>query len=186
MKFKLLLLGIISIVIVYLIYETNPPRNPYILSIYDKTTLNDPNYNDVIKQSLKKSNPSITYDTSFSKYNFEIENLKDYLLENKFTIKQAIRKADLIIIHLGKYELENGINYNSEVSKEILVDLEIIYKQLRKITSKNIIFIPPGNISQTLDKALNNLSADYHITYLNNHENTTNILISYLEKLNYL
>ena len=64
MKFKLLLLGI---VIVYLIYETKPPRNPYILSIYDKTTLNDPNYNDVIKQSLKKSNPSITYDTSFSK-----------------------------------------------------------------------------------------------------------------------
>ena len=182
MKFKLLLLAILSTFIVYLIYESNPPTKPYILSIYDKTTLTNPNYNDVIKSNLQKTSPKITFDTSYAKYNFEIENFKDYLLENKYEIKQAIRKSDLIIINLGKYEL----SYNSEVSKEILIDLETIYKQLRKITSKNIVYIPPKNISKTLDRALNNMSADYHITYLNDHNNISNTLISYLEKLNYL
>ena len=174
MKFKLILLAILSTLIVYLIYESNPPTKPYILSIYDKTTLSNPNYNDVIKTNLQKTNPKITFDTNYAKYNFEIENFKDYLLENKYEIKQAIRKSDLIIINLGKYELTNNLS------------LETIYKQLRKITSKNIVYIPPQNISKTLDRALNNMSADYHITYLNDHNNISNTLISYLEKLNYL
>ncbi len=184
MKFKLLLLTTLSILIVYLIYNSAPPTNPYILSIYDKTTLPEYNYNNIIKKSLKNTN--ITYDTTLSKYNFEIENLKDYILENKYNIKQTIRKSDLIIIHLGKDEIKDNNSYNSSVSKEILLDISSIFKNLRKITSKNIIYIPPEGISNTLNKALKKISNDYNIVYLNSTEDISTKLLSYLQELKYI
>lgn len=184
MKFKLLLLIILSILIVYLIYDSAPPTNPYILSIYDKTTLPESNYNNIIKNALQDT--KITYDTTLSKYNFEIENLKYYLITNKYNIKQLIRKSDLIIIHLGKDEILDNNSYNSNVTREILVDLEIIFKNLRKITSKNIIYIPPEGISNTLNKALTKISNEYNIVYLNSNENISSKLLSYLKELNYI
>ena len=78
------------------------------------------------------------------------------------------------------------MNYNSLISKEILTDLETTYKMLRKITNKNIIFIPPSGISNTLNKALNNLSYDYHITYLESSADISSSLINALEKLQFL
>ena len=69
MKIKLFLLVILSTFIVYLIYESAPPKEPYILSIYDKTTLPKTNYNDILKTTLAKNKPNIIYDTTLADYN---------------------------------------------------------------------------------------------------------------------
>ena len=167
MKFKIIILLILSTIITYLIYKTNPDKEYYILSIYDKTTSSNYPYNNILKEKLNKF--KIIYDETISENNLEIENVIDNIINNKNHIKQNINKADLLIINLGFYETNMSILYNSNISKELLEDVTNLYRQIRKISSSPILFIGPMNISTVLNNALKNIANSYNVDYIKNN-----------------
>lgn len=162
MKLKLLFLILASTLLTYLIFTTNVTNQLNIFSIFDKTTITNPNYNDYLQEYLNNVT-NYTYNIDYSNKNLEIENVISALSSNKNKIQEKIYEAEVIIIHLGDFEiLKEDIT-----PSEILTETEELFSYLRKINKKQIIFLSPVNIKSYY--MYKNICQKYNITYINTY-----------------
>ena len=138
MKIKLLFLTIASLLLTYLIFTTNIDNRLDIVSLYDTTTTTRPNFNDYLLKYLD-NNVSYSMNQKYSNKNLEIENVISNINSNKNKIQEKIHDAEIIIIYFGDFELLN----EDVTSTELLEETENLFKIIRKINSKQIIFLTP-------------------------------------------
>lgn len=167
MKIKLLFLTIASLLLTYLIFTTNIDNRLDIVSLYDTTTTTRPNFNDYLLKYLD-NNVSYSINQKYSNKNLEIENVISNINSNKNKIQEKIHDAEIVIIYFGDFELLN----EDVTPTELLEETENLFKIIRKINSKQIIFLSPVNIKSS--HMYKSLCQKYKISYIN----TT----SYLEK----
>lgn len=156
-----------SLLLTYLIFTTNIDNRLDIVSLYDTTTTTRPNFNDYLLKYLD-NNVSYSMNQKYSNKNLEIENVISNINSNKNKIQEKIHDAEIIIIYFGDFELLN----EDVTSTELLEETENLFKIIRKINSKQIIFLSPVNIKSSY--MYKSLCQKYKISYIN----TT----SYLEK----
>lgn len=175
MKLKLLFLILAATFLTYLIFTTNNKKNYDIISIYDKTTTINPNYNDYLKEMLT-SKINFNYTEPFNNKNLEIENVIAIIETNQNKIQEKLNQAEIIIIHLGDFEI---LKEEIPVS-DIIIQLSQLLKIIKNINNKQIIFLSPVNApSSYLFKDLCNKYKIYFINssnYLNQSDYENNIV----------
>ena len=163
MKYKILLLIIISSLITYLLYNKYYQEHIDILSI---NTSDKFNYNNTLAEYLdNKYNFNIDYSNS----SLEIENLTNLIKEDN-KIKNAIHKSEYIILYIG------NIDMLTENNKQILKEYNTLFKKLRSYNNKKIIFLSPINFKDIY--YLKELCHKYNIVFIN----TSSYLNIYNEK----
>ena len=167
MKIKLLFLTLASLLLTYLIFTTNIDNRLDIISLYDTTTTTNHNFNDYLLKYLD-NNISYSINQKYANKNLEIENIISHINSNKNKIQEKIHDAKIVILYFGDFELLN----EDVTPTELLEETENLFKIIRKINSKQIIFLSPVNIKSSY--MYKSLCQKYKISYIN----TT----SYLEK----
>jgi len=170
MNYKILFLFIISSLLIIIIYNFNYERNIKIVSI------NETEFNDKLSNFLSKSNINYTLNIDYSNKNLEIENLIATLDNNKDYILDKIHKADYIIVNIG------FLDYEQEDINTILEELTYLFKKIRKINTKKIVYIIPKNYKKTV--LIKELCRKYNITCIDkkSFNYNDNIIIKYIFK----
>lgn len=158
MKIKLLFLLIGSSLLTYLIFQNYQNNKLVITSIYDRSTIVSENYNNLLKNNNDKINITLN---DFSQENFEIENVIQKIKENKKSIQTKIHSSNVVIIYLGEFELV----YEKAKLNDIYNELEILFKTIRSLNQKQIIFLSPYSLQSTY--LFKELSSKYKIEYIN-------------------
>ena len=141
MRIKIFFLVLASLFLTYLIFTTNIENKISIMSFYDKTTTPELNYNEYLRNLLDNT-VDYTY-TKFSKKNLEIENVLASIKENENGIHEKIHDSKVLIIYLGEFEISK-----EELSISELIDkLNLLFKELRRLNSYQIIYISPPSLS---------------------------------------
>ena len=157
MKLKYLLLLIIIITSVIIIYNHNYTKKINILSI---NSLNEKeNYNTYLSNYLNKSNLNYNFNVDYTNDQLEIENLIALIDKNDKEFQNIIYSSDVIIISLG------NIDIKTEKYNNIINELKELFKKLRYINSKEIIFISPYKIKSTT--LIKELCHKYNIIFIN-------------------
>ncbi len=141
MRIKIFFLILASFFLTYLIFTTNIENKISIMSFYDRTTTPSPNFNDYLK-SLLENTIDFTY-TEYTKKNLEIENVIASIKENENNIHEKIHDSKILIIYLGEFEL---LKEEMNIS-ELTANLNILFKELRKLNNYQIIYISPPSLS---------------------------------------
>ena len=157
MKYKYLLLIIIITISVILIYNHNYTKKINILSI---NSLNEQeNYNTYLSNYLNKSNLNYNFNVDYTNDKLEIENLIALINKNKNEFQNIIHESDVILLSLGNIDIKEE-NY-----KTIINELEELFKKLRLINSKEIIFISPYKVKNTT--IIKDICHKYNIYFIN-------------------
>ena len=157
MKTKILFLFFISSFFIFLIYNFNYQKQINILSI--NSLFDEENYNKYLSEYLNNSKLNYNLNIDYSSSKLEIENLNALLSQNKNEINSKINSSDVLIISLG------NIDILTEDYQEILNELKELFKHLRLINSKEIIFISPCKIKSTT--LIKELCHKYNILFIN-------------------
>jgi len=165
MKFKYLIMIILAIFSVYIIYNRNYNKTINILSISSVKDNYNPSLSNYLSNSSLKFNLNIDYST-----NLEIENLIGLINNNKYKIQSIINNSDIIILNIG------NIDILTEDTKTIINELKELFILLRKINSKEIIYISPNNIKNTI--YIKELCQKYNILFINNSSFNNNEQLS--------
>ena len=159
MKIKYLLFIILLISSIYLIYNKNYKKEIDILSINSLNKEED--YNPYLSKYLEKSKINYKFNIDYSNELLEIENLIALIDKNDKEIQRKIHSSNIIILSIGNVDMKTE-NY-----KVILQELKELFKKLRTINTKEIIYISPTDlISTTLIKEL---CHKYNIIFINGH-----------------
>ena len=157
MKFKYLFLLIIIILSIYIIYNHNYKKTIYITSI---NSLNEKeNYNPYLSNYLYKSSINYKYNIDYSNDKLEIENLIALIEKNNDNIQNIIHESNVIILSLGNIDIQTE-NYN-----EIINELKELFKKIRLLNNKEIIYISPYKIKNTYH--IKELCHKYNIIFIN-------------------
>ena len=154
MKIKYLIMIMLAILSVYIIYNHNYNKTINILSISSVKDNYNPSLSNYLNNSNLKFNLNIDYST-----NLEIENLIGLINNNKNKIQSIINNSDIIILNIG------NIDILTEDTKTIINELKELFILLRKINSKEIIYISPNNIKNTI--YIKELCQKYKILFIN-------------------
>ncbi|MBE6159210.1 MAG: hypothetical protein E7159_05245 [Firmicutes bacterium] len=154
MKIKYLIMIMLAVLSVYIIYNHNYNKNINILSI---SSVKD-NYNPFLSNYLTNSNLKFNLNIDYST-NLEIENLIGLINNNKNKIQSIINNSDIIILNIG------NIDILTEDTKTIINELKELFILLRKINTKEIIYISPNNIKNTI--YIKELCQKYNILFIN-------------------
>ena len=165
MKFKYIFMILISILSVYIIYNHNYNKVINILSI---SSVKD-NYNPTLSNYLSNSNLKFNLNIDYST-NLEIENLIGLINNNNNKIQSKINNSDIIILNIG------NIDILTEDTKTIINELKELFVLLRKINSKEIIYISPNNIKNTI--YIKELCKKYNILFINSSSFNNNEQLS--------
>ena len=165
MKLKYLIMIFLVIISVYIIYYSNYTKTINILSISSVKDNYNPYLSNYLNNSKLNYNLNIDYSTSL-----EIENLTAIINSNKNEIQSIINNSDIIILNIG------NIDILTEDTKTILNELKELFTLLRKINTKEIIYISPKNIKNTI--YIKELCKKYNILYINGSSYSNNELLS--------
>lgn len=146
-------------------------------------------YSDYVRDFIQKKGILKRYTKDFSDEDIRITDLINIINDNisikqnneKITIQNAIKNADLITLSIGMNEIVNKYQSNLSESKmykyidECMNDMNILIKKIAKLENKNIYIL--GFYNPYVDK-----SFDKYIKYANNKI----IDISSKNKLNYV
>ncbi len=165
MKIKYLIMIMLAILSVYIIYNNNYNKTINILSISSVKDNYNPNLSNYLTNSSLKFNLNIDYST-----NLEIENLIGLINNNKNKIQSIINNSDIIILNIG------NIDILTEDTKTIINELKELFILLRKINSKEIIYISPNNIKNTI--YIKELCQKYNILFINSSSFNNNEQLS--------
>ncbi len=154
MKIKYLIMIMLAILSVYIIYNNNYNKTINILSISSVKDNYNPSLSNYLTNSNLKFNINIDYST-----NLEIENIIGLINNNKNKIQSIINNCDIIILNIG------NIDILTEDTKTIINELKELFILLRKINSKEIIYISPNNIKNTI--YIKELCQKYNILFIN-------------------
>lgn len=174
MKIKLIILFIFSSLLIFIIYNHNYRKTINLVSI--NSLYENENYNKYISDLLNKSKVKYNYNIDFTNTNMEIENLISKIDNDEKKIKNIIHEADVIILSIG------NIDYKTEEMKTIINELELLFKKIRLINSKQVFYISPSIIKNTF--YIKELCRKYNIIYYNgsSFRNKNNLLAQIIYK----
>ncbi|MCI9280073.1 MAG: hypothetical protein HFJ02_04675 [Bacilli bacterium] len=187
MKYKILIIIIIGTLLTSIIYITTREEKKTFLAIGDglssgMTALNVSgyNYNDYLFDALKKEENLKSYyhfhevDETASSLLTKINN--NVPLNNTLTIKQAIKEAYMITLHIGMDELNNYARKHYLDSTKITAYLnkyEEIMKIIAHLNNKKIFVLGlfPTNLVnknkiEKINQELKRLAEKYHFYYV--------------------
>lgn len=170
-RYKLLIIISISIISIFLIYHFIYYKKEYIVSIGDYLSTgkifysSNKNYNEYLKEYYK--------DKLIIK-EFCNENLSSYdalylLKNNDSKIKHYIKNANIIILNIGNYELNNYKELSDEIIIDYLNNIYSILENIRKINDKKIVLFNIFNESKKYDlinKKLLSYSKEFNTKYI--------------------
>lgn len=181
---KKLLFTIIIIILVLFVYFLLIDKKIYYLNL-DAYEQND--YGNYYKNYLLEKNKLEYYNNNFNIEDYRITDLirminnnKELIINNKKqTIQNALIKADIITIWIGMNELKYKLN-TSDINElynyvdSLLIDMEELFKILRKFSKEKIIFVNfNNNYGEEYDKLINylnlkmnNMAIEYKIDIL--------------------
>ncbi len=194
---KKLLLIIFILLLVFLIYYLNIDRKKYVLSIGDYTILNNTNlYKDIKNLYGKKLEKYVLYgndgDYRIIDLINDINNNKDFIYDrNKYTLDNAIIKADIIIISIGMNDLKYNKNNNDyDYIDEVINDLDKLFSIIRKYSKEKILvfnyYLDNDKLTRYVNSRLGKLVNKYKIDiidYDNDYSIINNNICEYLSKL---
>lgn len=150
-RYKLLVIIFISFLLVIFIYFIKPKNDFLYLAIGSNLNYNESTYDYAayINMNIKK-NHHYKYVTTD---NLAIKNIIDIIKNNKKGVADYIRKANLITMCLGSYELNNHKYLDEGIKNEYLDNMSELLVLLRKITDAKIFLIDPykGRINKQLE-----------------------------------
>lgn len=182
MKWKFLFVFIVIISLTFFIYFFNQDKKIYYVDIKDSVP-KKLDYNNYIYNNLKKENKLEKYISNFSNKDYRITDLIKDIEQNKMidnqTIQNALIKADIITLKIGSNELNYKIN-NDEINElfeycdTLTIDLENLFKLVRKYSKEQIYFIGLYNnhsefyneIYDYLNLKIEDLCNEYDIVYI--------------------
>lgn len=191
MKLKGLLVIGISAFLVFLIYLSNIDSKIYYLTLGDYSVTTKQNgYTNIIRQNLADKGKLETYVTEFNTDKARITDLINDINQNKKvvinheekTLKNALIKADFVIVSVGSndlfYELETKPTLTEALYDkvdQILADGMTLYQLLRKYCKEDIFvtgFYNPyekeyDELIEYANTKLKKQLADEDITYIN-------------------
>lgn len=152
MKLKTIIIMSILFLSVFLIYLVTIDKKVYYLNIGDNLTF-DNNYSNQIENYLKNKN-KLEKGVHFTNFDYRVTDLIRDINDNKSkvidgkrqTIKNALIKADLVTISIGKNDIYYKIS-NSEVDEiynyvdEVLADTKELLTILKEYCKEDIILI---------------------------------------------
>ena len=95
----------------------------------------------------------------YSNDSMEIENLLAIIDNNKDNIQNKINNADVLLLSIGNIDIEN------ESYKTIYNELKELFKKIRLINNKEIIYISPYKIKSTI--LIKKLCKEFNILFIN-------------------
>lgn len=179
---------IVSIVIlsVFLIYLSTIDRKVYFMVLSSQRK--DPLYGEKIKHDLEQKNLLEKYVKNFNGEDYRItdfikmiQNNKTVFINNKEqSIKNALIKADLLILDIGKVDLFSKLAYEKELNvlynyvDTIERDLENLFELVRIYCKEDIFilniynpnYLFPNEIIDYMNKKIQKLAKKYKIQYL--------------------
>ena len=194
---KKLLLIIFILLLVFLIYYLNIDRKKYVLSIGDSTILNNINLDEDIKKLYGKKLEKYVLYGNDGDYRIidlinDINNNKDFIYDrNKYTLDNAIIKADIIIISIGMNDLKYNKNNNDyDYIDEVINDLDKLFSIIRKYSKEKILvfnyYLDNDKLTRYVNSRLGKLVNKYKIDiidYDNDYSIINNNICEYLSKL---
>lgn len=154
MKLKSVLIVSFTTLIVFLIYLNSKDTKVYYLSIGDYLVNdNQKGYAQLIKDDLRKKRKLETYISGFSHDESRITDIINQIQTNQttfvngkdITIKNALIKADFVLLSAGSndlfYKLEHEPSLNEELYNrvdQIIEDGENLYQLIRKYCKEDI------------------------------------------------
>ena len=177
MKFKLLVLLIISTLLIIIIYKR---YYIYEVNITSINSLNKDNYEELLIESLLDKIPNVNINIDYSNEDLEIENLISSIEYNTNNIQSIIHNSKVLIISIGNNDIKN------EKVKVILNEYKKLFQLLRKYNNHEIIFISPNNFKY--QQELKEITNTYKIIYINsNSYNNKRLLVnSIINKITYI
>ena len=157
MKYKLLLLLIVSSFTIYIIFNNNYHNIINITSINSLSM--EENYNEYLSNYLSNSNVNYKINVDFTNKELEIENVQALLNNNTNNIQSILHNSEVIIISIGNNDKK------TEDYKTIIKELEELFKSIRNVNSKQIIYVSPYTIKNTT--YIKELCNKYKIIYIN-------------------
>lgn len=188
-RYKLLIIILIGVVVTILINFVSVKNNLTLVSLGDGLSLGmtpynvaGTSFNDYLKEKIEKKRRLGEFNNEFSKEHLTIRELNDYLEDNaigsftRIPIKQTLAKADIITIAIGLDEMADKSlvqNISGEQIDNYLIEMEKLFKSIRKFYEKNIVVIglyPAYNFNKKdaieVNSKLKNLCGKYNISFV--------------------
>ena len=159
MKYKLIILVIISSFIIYITYNCTYKKRINIVSI--NTLEEKENYNNYLSELLSKSDLNYNFNIDFSNYYLEIENIISKIDNNENNLHTVLKKADILILSIGNND------YLTEELNTILNETELLLKKIRLLNNKQIIYISPSNTINTIYTRY--ICKKYNVIFINGY-----------------
>lgn len=194
MKKKKILIFILIISIIFLISEKIKDNEIYYVNInenYLKENAN--NYHEELISNLKEKDileEVIEFNYEKSRIteliNFIRNNDYVYIKNRKHTIQNALIKADLLILEIGKNDLDYTLSKKEEIDiynylDTLLIDFENLLDEIKKYTKEKIILIEFKDDNIYLNYFYNKLEKickKNNIEYINYTEDIKNKIIT--------
>lgn len=157
---------------VFLIYLSTIDKKVFYLSL--STNTYDNNYAEMLKQNLEKKDLLEKYISEFNESNFRITDFISMIEENKSiqikgkeqSIKNALIKADVVSLDIGKVDLFTKLAYETDKEElydyvdEIMKDVDTLLNLVRLYCKEDIFLLQIYNPSTMFSKEI--------IDYMNN------------------
>ena len=152
MKFKTIIISVIIVMIIFLIYLTSIDKEVYYLNLGDNVNESS-DYSKKIEEYLNDKQ-KLEKTVEFTDIDYRTTDLIRDINDNKIikvgskkqTLKNALIKADLITLSIGKNDIYYKIN-NSQLDElyeyvdEVLKDIKQLLAKIREYCKEDIIFI---------------------------------------------
>lgn len=195
---KILIIGLVLLVI-FLIYLANMDKKVYYVALGDsleKVYLEDSEvygYSYYIKEYLNSQDLLERYSDDFAKVDTRISEIVNDIEENKkvttakgrFSMKNALIKADLVTLNISNQDIYDKLNNPNVIFSEVydyiddyLFNLDNLFSLMREYCKEDIVFIGPYNpfcesdnenildILNYLNEQYKKLCEEYDIIYI--------------------
>lgn len=163
-RYKLMLIIFISFLLVIFIYHFfyKPKRIYYFMGErYNNYVTYD--FNDILQTKLKK------YQYEHSKELPIIDEYNDAVMNNKDNINYYLKNANILVISLGTYELENYKEINQSIIIEYLNAVYKFFMQVSKLQSGSVFIINMYDDKYPLvNNKLKKYASEFSFYYIDN------------------
>lgn len=166
-----IILIIFVFILVFIIYYLNLDKKVYVLSIGDYIIKNN-NYAYNLGKKLE-NNVIYSNDGDYRIIDLinDIKDNKEFTYKKcKYTLDNALIKADIIFISIGINDLRyNKNNNNYDYIDEVIKDLDELLKLIRKYSKEKIYifnYYNLGDMTNYVNKRLDNISGKYKINII--------------------
>lgn len=195
---KILIIGLV-LLIIFLIYLANMDKKVYYVALGDsleKVYLEDSevySYSHYVKEYLNSQDLLERYSDDFAKVDTRISEIVNDIEENKkvttvkgrFSMKNALIKADLVTLNISNQDIYDKLNNPNVIFSEVydyiddyLFNLDNLFSLMREYCKEDIVFIGPYNpfsesdnenildILNYLNEQYKKLCEEYDIIYI--------------------